>query len=76
MRKGKFEAAQRVARGHLPEAELKRLNAARAREAEAARDWKEAERAYLAAGDAAAAIAMYQKNRCVCAAAGERGTVV
>ncbi|KAI8469208.1 MAG: intraflagellar protein IFT172 [Monoraphidium minutum] len=57
-RAGKWEAAQKVARGYLPEPELKRFSAARGREAEAARSWREAERAYLAAGDAAAAADM------------------
>jgi hypothetical protein len=61
---GKFEAAQKVARGYLPEPELRRYNAQRAREAEAARNWKEAERGYVAAGNPEAAIAMYSKNKC------------
>ncbi|KIZ07625.1 Intraflagellar transport protein [Monoraphidium neglectum] len=62
-RAGKWEAAQKVARGYLPEGELRRFNAQRAKEAEAAKNWKEAERGYLAAGEAEAAIGMYKRNR-------------
>ena len=61
-RAGDHEAARRVARAHLPEAELRRFNAARAAEAEAAGDWKEAERGFVAAGDVDAAVAMYERR--------------
>lgn len=52
-----------MARGYLPESELMRFNAQRAREAEAAKNWKEAERGYLAAGEVDQAINMYKRNR-------------
>jgi intraflagellar transport protein 172 len=60
---GKWDAAQKVARGYLSEPDLRRLNAQHARESEAVRNWKEAERGYVAAGEAEAAINMYKKNK-------------
>ncbi|GBF87714.1 intraflagellar transport protein [Raphidocelis subcapitata] len=60
---GKWEAAQKVARAYLPEPELRAFKLARAREAEAARAWAEAERGYVAAGEVDAAIAMYKGNK-------------
>ncbi len=52
-----------MARGYLSEPDLRRLNAQHARESEAVRNWKEAERGYVAAGEAEAAINMYKKNK-------------
>jgi hypothetical protein len=52
-----------VARAYLPEPELRAFNLARAREAEAARTWAEAERGYVAAGEVDAAVAMYKNNK-------------
>lgn len=63
-----------MARGYLPEADLARFNATRASEAEAARDWAEAERCYVAAGDVDAAAAMYKRNRRARARPGRAGS--
>lgn len=60
---GKWDAAQKVAKGFLPPAELQRFNGARAREAEAAGAWKEAERCYMAASELEAAVHMYTKRQ-------------
>lgn len=60
---GRWEAAQKVAKGYLPPAELQRFNAARAREAEAAGEWKEAERCYVAAGEMEGVLEMYTKRQ-------------
>lgn len=60
---GKWEAAQKVARGYLPQAELQRFYSRRAREFEAAQQWKDAEKAYLAAGEVDMAVNMYKKNK-------------
>lgn len=60
---GKWEAAQKVARGYLPEGELQKFYSRRAREFEAARQWKDAEKAYLSAGETEMAVNMYKKNK-------------
>ena len=60
---GKWEAAQKVARGYLPQAELQRFYSRRAREFEAAQQWKDAEKAYMAAGEVDMAVNMYKKNK-------------
>lgn len=52
-----------MARGYLPESELKRFNASRAAEAEASKAWGEAERGYVAAGEVDAAVNMYKRNK-------------
>uniref|UniRef100_A0A7S0YIK8 Intraflagellar transport protein n=1 Tax=Polytomella parva TaxID=51329 RepID=A0A7S0YIK8_9CHLO len=64
-RAGKWDAAQRVARGHLTEAEMRQLYRTKGAEFEDAHKFKEAEKAYLAAGgeDVDRAIAMYRKAR-------------
>jgi len=63
MKAGKWEAAQKVARGYLSEPELRRFNAEHAREAEAKKNWKEAERCFVAAREMDQAIDMYKRHK-------------
>jgi hypothetical protein len=60
---GNWEAAQKAARGYLAPEELHAFYTKRARSCEANRQWGDAEKAYVAAEDVDAAIAMHRANR-------------
>lgn len=60
-RAGKWEAAQKVARGYLTDGEVQAFYRQKAREFEAVRKYKEAERAYVQADEVDCAIVMYKK---------------
>lgn len=60
---GNWEAAQKVARGYLPPEELHQFYSKRARSCEANREWQDAERAYVAAGEVDMAVNMYKANK-------------
>ena len=60
---GNWEAAQKVARGYLPPEELHLFYSKRARSCEANREWQDAERAYVAAGELDMAVNMYKANK-------------
>lgn len=64
-RAGKWEAAQRVARGYLTENEMRQFYRAKAAEFEQAGKFREAEKAYVAAGgdEVDKAIAMYKRAK-------------
>jgi intraflagellar transport protein 172 len=60
---GNWEAAQKVARGYLSQAELHSFYSKRAQACEANRQWTDAEKAYLSCGEVDLAINMYQRNK-------------
>ncbi len=62
-RAGKWEAAQKVARGYLSDAEMHAFYRKKAREFEAAHKLKEAEKAYLQGEEYDSAINMYKKAK-------------
>lgn len=62
-RAGKWEAAQRVARGYLSDAEQKGFYRKKAREFESSHKLKEAEKAYIQGDEVDQAINMYKKAR-------------
>ncbi|KAJ9515621.1 hypothetical protein QJQ45_021684, partial [Haematococcus lacustris] len=62
-RASRWEAAQRVARGYLTDAEMKAFYRKKAREFEASHKYKEAEKAYLQGDEVDVAINMYKKAR-------------
>mmetsp|Transcript_26109 Transcript_26109/g.57041 ORF Transcript_26109/g.57041 Transcript_26109/m.57041 type:complete len:1764 (+) Transcript_26109:195-5486(+) len=62
-RAGKWEAAQKVARGYLTDTEMRSFYRKKAREFEASHKFKEAEKAYVQGEEYDMAINMYKKNR-------------
>lgn len=52
-----------MARGYLPPDELHAFYSKRARSCEAKREWENAERAFVAAGEVDVAVSMYKGNR-------------
>jgi hypothetical protein len=60
---GNWEAAQKVARGYLPPDELHAFYSKRARSCQANREWENAERAFVAAGEVEMAVAMYKGQK-------------
>jgi len=52
-----------VARGYLAPEDLHQFYSKRARSCEAKREWQDAEKAYVAAGEVELAIDMYKANR-------------
>lgn len=62
-RAGKWEAAQKVARGYLSEAEQRAFYRKKAREFEVSHKFKEAERAFVMGEEFDQAIAMYKKAK-------------
>ncbi|MEW5300130.1 MAG: hypothetical protein WDW38_002966 [Sanguina aurantia] len=62
-RAGKWDAAQKVARGYLTDAEMRAFYRKKAREFESTHKWKEAEKAYIQAEEQDLAIAMYKKAK-------------
>uniref|UniRef100_A0A7S3QV19 Intraflagellar transport protein 172 homolog n=1 Tax=Dunaliella tertiolecta TaxID=3047 RepID=A0A7S3QV19_DUNTE len=62
-RAGKWEAAQKVARGYLSDSEMKSFYRKKGREFEAEKKWKEAEKAYIQGDEVDQAITMYKKAK-------------
>lgn len=60
---GNWESAQRVARGYLSPDELHSFYIRRAHSCEANKEWLDAEKAYVAAGEVDAAVNMYKANK-------------